>query len=301
MAITLDGTAGITTPDLTDSSLTAGRVVYAGTGGNLTSSANLTFDGASVGVGVTPNAWSVLGSGMQLKGGGSVVGRTDTVTQTNYTLNGFFNGTDWKYIESTTATRYMQYVGAHSWYTAPAGTAGNTITFTQVLGVEAGKSLALEGATSQTGVGITFPATQVASSNANTLDDYEEGTWTPVIAFGGASVGITYSAQSGNYTKIGNRVLVSCYVALSNKGSSTGAITITGLPFTSANTSFMFNSMSIAGFNLASISGSLQAYNAPNTSTVSEITYLGTGTHTGLTNTNCNNNSSFMINFSYSI
>jgi hypothetical protein len=45
MAIVLDGTAGITTPDLTDTSLTSGRVVYAGTSGNLTGSSGLTFDG----------------------------------------------------------------------------------------------------------------------------------------------------------------------------------------------------------------------------------------------------------------
>ena len=51
MAITLDGTAGITTPDLTDTSLTSGRVVYAGTSGNLTGSSGLTFNGTSLGVG----------------------------------------------------------------------------------------------------------------------------------------------------------------------------------------------------------------------------------------------------------
>lgn len=48
MAIVLDGTAGITTPDLTDTSLTSGRVVYAGTGGNLTGSTALTFDGTNL-------------------------------------------------------------------------------------------------------------------------------------------------------------------------------------------------------------------------------------------------------------
>jgi hypothetical protein len=48
MAITLDGTAGITTPDLTDTSLTATRVVYAGTSGNLTGASTLTFDGTTL-------------------------------------------------------------------------------------------------------------------------------------------------------------------------------------------------------------------------------------------------------------
>ena len=53
------------------------------------------------------------------------------------------------------------------------------------------------GTTSASGIGVTFPATQSASSDANCLDDYEEGTFSPVMSFGGASVGITYSAQQG--------------------------------------------------------------------------------------------------------
>jgi len=88
---------------------------------------------------------------------------------------------------------------------------------------------------SSSGAGITFPATASASSDANTLDDYEEGTWTPGFAFGGNAVGVTYTAgNSGIYTKIGRVVTVIANVALTNKGSSTGNATITGLPFTAA-------------------------------------------------------------------
>jgi hypothetical protein len=58
------------------------------------------------------------------------------------------------------------------------------------------------------------------------------GTFTPVLAFGGASVGITYVTQAGDYCKVGNLVTVRLNVLLSSKGSSTGAATITGLPFT---------------------------------------------------------------------
>ena len=82
---------------------------------------------------------------------------------------------------------------------------------------------------------IKFPAAQNASADANTLDDYEEGTWTPGFAFGGASVGATYSSQTGRYTKIGNVVVISAILSLTAKGSSTGAVTITGLPFTAEN------------------------------------------------------------------
>jgi hypothetical protein len=80
--------------------------------------------------------------------------------------------------------------------------------------------------------GIQFPATQVPSADPNVLDDYEEGTWTPGITFGGASVGMTFSIAEGTYTKIGNTVFVSGTLQLTAKGSSTGTMLITGLPFT---------------------------------------------------------------------
>jgi uncharacterized protein YaiE (UPF0345 family) len=92
------------------------------------------------------------------------------------------------------------------------------------------------GNTAATGTGIAFPATQSASSDANTLDDYEEGTWTPAVTFGGGSTGITYSAQLGNYTKIGRIVHVQFRINMSNKGSSTGSAAVAGLPFTSGGT-----------------------------------------------------------------
>ena len=76
--------------------------------------------------------------------------------------------------------------------------------------------------------GIQFGGDTAA---ANALDDYEEGTWTPDLQFGGAKVGMTYTTQSGTYTKIGKLVYVIGLIALSNKGSSTGNATVAGLPF----------------------------------------------------------------------
>ena len=82
--------------------------------------------------------------------------------------------------------------------------------------------------------GFKFPRTQVASSDANTLDDYEEGTFTPSVTFGGASVGLT-GTFNGSYTKIGNRVFFISRIGLTSKGTSTGQALLTGLPFVSAN------------------------------------------------------------------
>jgi hypothetical protein len=78
--------------------------------------------------------------------------------------------------------------------------------------------------------GLKFPATAVASADPNTLDDYEEGTWTPVVSFGGASVGIT-GTFSGTYTKVGNVVNAMFRITFTSKGSSTGTMLVSGIPF----------------------------------------------------------------------
>lgn len=84
---------------------------------------------------------------------------------------------------------------------------------------------------------IAFPATQNPSTNANTLDDYEEGTWTPVLSFGFGTTGLTYSVQTGTYVKIGQLVFFQFRIILTAKGSSTGAARVAGLPFAAANIS----------------------------------------------------------------
>ena len=87
------------------------------------------------------------------------------------------------------------------------------------------------------GHGIDFSA-QTASSvsgatpGSEVLDHYEEGTWTPVVSFGGGTTGITYDARDGEYTRIGRQVTITFMIDLGDKGSSTGQATITGLPFT---------------------------------------------------------------------
>ena len=81
---------------------------------------------------------------------------------------------------------------------------------------------------------IKFPASQNASSNANTLDDYEEGTWTPTVIGTTVAGTASYTTQTGVYTKIGQLVSVSCRVDYSG-GTGLGNLRISGLPFTSAN------------------------------------------------------------------
>ena len=81
--------------------------------------------------------------------------------------------------------------------------------------------------------GVLFPDTQVASADANMLDDYEEGTWTPLIGGISGESGQTYTTQNGNYTKIGRKVTLTFHVVMSVAGTISGAyLNISGMPFT---------------------------------------------------------------------
>jgi hypothetical protein len=84
---------------------------------------------------------------------------------------------------------------------------------------------------STSGAGITFPATQSASSDVNTLDDYEEGTWTPALSTSTGS--ISFSSVGGAYTKIGRLVYVrAAFQGTATISSPTGDLKLTSLPFT---------------------------------------------------------------------
>lgn len=87
------------------------------------------------------------------------------------------------------------------------------------------------------GKGIDFSATSDGSGTMTSelLADYEEGTWTPTFTGSGGSIGATaYTSRSGTYVKIGRMVHVRGAVTMSNLGSWTGKLLLTGLPFTAA-------------------------------------------------------------------
>jgi hypothetical protein len=103
--------------------------------------------------------------------------------------------------------------------------------------------------------GITFPATAVAASDANTLDDYEEGTFTPSVVYSTTSTP-TYANQVGYYTKIGRLVEVHMYLNW-NESGSTGNLSIAGLPFTAGGGSFNRAAASILSLGLVGTTASL--------------------------------------------
>lgn len=98
-----------------------------------------------------------------------------------------------------------------------------------------------------TGGQITFPATQSASADANTLDDYEEGSWTPALTTPGTA---TYSLQTGRYIKIGKLVFIQGQLGISAIGTGNGS-EVKGLPYVPGVGSF---TVSFSYFNAVALS-----------------------------------------------
>jgi hypothetical protein len=109
-------------------------------------------------------------------------------------------------------------------------TGGNVQDLQEKMRINSNGAVVLQGGDiSASGVGIAFPATQSASSNANTLDDYEEGSWTPSLSGAGSP---TYFENYGRYIKIGRLVTLVGKIGVTGATASSNAVNVTGLPFT---------------------------------------------------------------------
>jgi hypothetical protein len=95
----------------------------------------------NLGLGVTPSAWNSVFKAVSVgRAGSNLFGQTSS-NLTGVTANAIFDSSDWKYVTSDNASRYQQNSGVHSWYTAPSGTAGNAINFTQAMTLDASGNL----------------------------------------------------------------------------------------------------------------------------------------------------------------
>jgi hypothetical protein len=155
---------------------------------------------------------------------------------------------------------------------------------------------------STSGKGIDFSATTSGSGTMTSelLNDYEEGTWTIGLKFGGASVGLTTSANTGRYTKVGRQVNVTGYIQLTNKGTSVGAAAITGLPFGVANNAESYAPTTLR-LNGVSYTGAVQAYAANTSPTISLEQLSILGAITDITDSNFTNASAVMFNVTYTV
>jgi hypothetical protein len=147
-----------------------------------------------------------------------------------------------------------------------------------------------------------FTGITIAGNTADVLNTFDYGfatnAWTPGVSFSGASVGVTYAYQVGMYAKIGRIVLIVGRVGLTNKGSSTGNFTVTGLPYTAANIggevcgAFFPHSSGIENINLgANYTGFTMGVGA-NTTNIGVNQFGDNVGNGGTSNTDVANNSS---------
>jgi len=147
--------------------------------------------------------------------------------------------------------------------------------------------------------GMAFPATQVASSNANTLDDYEEGSWTPTASYVSGNGDLSYDQQTGRYTKVGNVVFAHIEVKW-DETTASGALSILGWPFTTANIANLAHSTAFIAFNLSGTVGSIIMQMEEN-SVIAKVYEQQTGSATQLTDSETSANALFKGTLVYQV
>jgi len=149
---------------------------------------------------------------------------------------------------------------------------------------------------SPTGITLGNGTTYAA---ANTLDDYETGTWTP--AWSAGTTDATYNIQVGTYTKIGNKVHAQCRVQITSAGTMSGNLSLTGLPFAASSTANNYSGIHCGyGSNLAITAGASVGgfINLGNTSATMKIWSITTGA-TDFTAAMLSTNGNIMITAEY--
>jgi len=237
------GSAGLKTTAASDGVL----ALQTTTAGGAATTAVTIDTSQNMGLGVTPSAWSGTGR-RAFQIGGSIASYLIASNLLVAGTNSYYNGTNDLYIANGYATQYLQYNGSHAFYTAASGTAGNTITFTQAMTLDASGRL-LVGATTDYGFGgkiLTRGGGVVSSSSTwdnNTTggaiamfcDNANYGTiwalkngnsaWGDVaIAPSGGNllVGTTSAYQSGKFVVAWNGDGGTGGVVLQNTGTGTG-------------------------------------------------------------------------------
>ena len=155
----------------------------------------------NLGLGVTPSAWSGFISVLQQRGGGHVLGDTGAFMQIG--ANNYYNGTNWIYTTTAPASRFTQNNGLFQWYTAPSGTAGTAISFTQAMTLDASGNLGIGTTTPFSKLSVSGGTVSVAGSTAGSgvvkLGDPTDPT--PYVGmYRSAAAAI---ATSGNFLNLG--------------------------------------------------------------------------------------------------
>jgi len=191
----LTGIAALTTSGaLTLNGGTANGVAYLNGSKVLTTGSALQFDGTNLGLGVTPSAsWQAGRVAFQIQrasSGGGICLHTAAGTQANLGANYYFDGTNARYLVSAAATSFDQLNGGFAWYTAPSGTAGNAISFTQAMTLDASGNLMLGTTTQQGRMHVSVNGVAARFTRTNNTDQFIEIT-------GGDGAGV--SSINANY------------------------------------------------------------------------------------------------------
>jgi len=209
--------------------------------------ANALFvDGANGNVGIgTAAIQSSRSTALEIVGGGSIASPSNadagiTLTNTGGGAGGTAT-TDLGYIEFYGKDEKRAYIGSRVesdkgvlLFGTDSSTDGSSLTERMRIDPDGNVTIQTGDLIFGTaGKGICLGVT--SNTDANTLDDYEEGTWSPVLSDGTNPMTMHGSYDTGYYTKVGNLVTVSGEFLTTSLGSATGAIRITGLPFTVAN------------------------------------------------------------------
>ena len=260
-----------------------GLFVSSGSGSSTSYSAlNIVGSTGNVGIGTDAPEAKVDIKGSAVAGSVGMFIENEAASTTNNSADIFFGTWGGSTVAGITNARI-------SAVNVNAGNAESNLDFYTYNGASSGKRVSI------TQNGLTFNGDTAA---ANALDDYEEGTWTMGVSFGGAAVGVITSVNTGTYTKIGRQVTVNGLVAITSKGSSTGTAKITGLPFTIGNSTGNLVAPSLR-FDTITFTNQFQAYGGDNTTTISleEITTLGVVTV--LADTDFSNSCSVMVSLTY--
>lgn len=131
-----------------------------------------------------------------------------------------------------------------------------------------------------------------------TMTSFVSGSWTPTITFGGSSTGNVYAFQTGFYTKINQCVYLLFFCGLSTKGTATGNLSISGLPYPSA-VNYVGGAIVMHQF-LTLPSNTINIIGVPSTSSTLDIyATFNNGSWTSLADTNCANDTDLRLSFSY--